>query len=532
MFQPRLLHEVLLSSAAAFPDKTALIVDGNSYSYSELLEQSLALAAGLQQHGLKCGDRVVVFMDNSWPCVVAVYAILFAGGVFVIANAQTKSDKLRFIVRDSEAKFMLSDHLHSHIFLPVLKDLERLKWVIYAGEEIEVLPELRKKTKTQLAQFDDFLGNRQMEHEKADIISLDLAALIYTSGTTGRPKGVMQTHQAMIFTTGSIVEYLRLSAEHRILNVLPLAFDYGLYQLLMSIYLGATLVLEHSFTYPGHIYKRIKEEQITVFPGVPTIFSLLLASHSDKPLCFDSVTRVTNTAAKLPAAFLPRLKEIFPNGLVYKMYGLTECKRVSYLEPELIDRKPDSVGKPIPGTQVFLLTPDGKPVSPGENGILHVRGPHVMLGYWKKPEMSAEMLIELPGNLPNNLVLNTQDLFMMDEEGFLYFVGRTDDIIKSRGEKVSPVEVENVLHGIRGIREAAVIGIDDLEFGEAIHAFVSLDDGISLSEKDILRKCRLQLENFMVPQQIVILPELPKTNNGKIDKKALKAMESGSQHVN
>ncbi len=199
-------------------------------------------------------------------------------------------------------------------------------------------------------------------------------------------------------------------------------------------------------------------------------------------------------------------------------------------EPRLLHEVLLSSSAAFPDKTAVIV--DGIPVSPEEIGVLHVRGPHVMLGYWKKPEMSAEMLKEMPGNLPNNLVFNTQDCFRMDEEGFLYFVGRTDDIIKSRGEKVSPVEVENVLHGISGIRDAAVIGIDDLEFGEAIYAFVSLDDRTSLFEKDILRICRLQLENFMVPQEIIILPELPKTNNGKIDKKVLKGMESGSQHVN
>jgi long-chain acyl-CoA synthetase len=343
--------------------------------------------------------------------------------------------------------------------------------------------------------------------------------LIYTSGSTGNPKGVMQTHQSMVFATESIAEYLRLSDTDRILCVLPLAFDYGLYQLLMAIRLGATLVLERSFTYPAQIFNRMREHQTTVFPGVPTVFAMLLSMHGREKIEFPLVTRVTNTAAALPAAFQSQLREIFPNALIYRMYGLTECKRVCYLEPELADTKPESVGKAIPGTEVFLLTADGKPVPPGETGILHVRGPHVMLGYWKQPELTARML--KPGALPGERVLCSQDWFRTDDEGFLYFVGRSDDIIKTRGEKVSPVEVENVLHGMPGIREAAVVGMADTLLGQAIRAFVALEPGVSLSDKEIIKYCLSRLENFMVPKEVVFLPELPKTSTGKISKRTL-----------
>jgi acyl-CoA synthetase (AMP-forming)/AMP-acid ligase II len=261
------------------------------------------------------------------------------------------------------------------------------------------------------------------------------------------------------------------------------------------------------------------EQQVTVFPGVPTVYAMLLSMHARDRLCFPSVTRVTNTAAALPAVFQQQLREVFPNALIYRMYGLTECKRVSYLEPELADAKPESVGRAIPGTEVFLLTPDGATVPPGEAGILHVRGPHVMLGYWKQPELSARML--RPGTFPGERVLCTQDWFRMDQDGLLYFVGRSDDIIKTRGEKVSPVEVENVLHGMPGIREAAVVGIPDAILGQAIRAYVALEPGATLSDKEIIKYCLARLENFMAPKEVVFLPELPKTNTGKISKKTL-----------
>jgi acyl-coenzyme A synthetase/AMP-(fatty) acid ligase len=201
------------------------------------------------------------------------------------------------------------------------------------------------------------------------------------------------------------------------------------------------------------------------------------------------------------------------------MYGLTECKRVSYLEPELAELKPGSVGKAIPGTEVWLQSADGGPVPPGETGTLYVRGPHVMRGYWNRPELSARML--KPGPLPGEMVLCTQDQFRMDAEGFLYFVGRSDDIIKTRGEKVSPVEVENAMHTIDGIREVAVVGIDDELLGQAIRAYVVLEPGVALSGGQIRAQCIKRLENFMVPQQIVLCADLPRTATGKVSKKAL-----------
>jgi long-chain acyl-CoA synthetase len=359
------------------------------------------------------------------------------------------------------------------------------------------------------------------------IIPNDLAALIYTSGSTGFPKGVMMTHQSMVFTSWSLIEYLRLSEEDRILLLLPLAFDYGLYQLLMAITIGGSLVVEQSFTFQASVYKQIETYKPTVFPGVPTIYAMMIAANKKTGLSFDCIKKVTNTAAALPPEFIPDLKKIFPQALIFKMYGLTECKRVCYLEPELIDIKPGSVGKAIPGTEVFLLSPEGNPVTPGEKGILHIRGPHVMLGYWHKEELSREMLRN--GSLPWERILCSNDWFRMDEEGFLYFLGRTDDIIKTRGEKVSPAEIENVIYKIPGIKEVAVIGIPDEIMGEAIVAFVTSHGVIQIGEKEILKECMSRLELFMIPKQIIFLDEMPKSSNSKIDKKELKKMYSENE---
>ncbi len=513
----RLLHDGLLSSAARLPTKHAVIVEGKPYTYGELLDKASRLAAALQRRGLERGDRVAIYMDNTWPCVISIYAVLLAGGVMLVVNPQTKSDKLEFILNDCDAKILLTDGHLANVFIPVLDHLKKLQSVVCSGK-------LPNPASVGIEAFDDVVEKSTPLTAPAPSIALDLAALIYTSGSTGNPKGVMQTHQSMTFAAGSLIEYLRLSETDRILCVLPLAFDYGLYQLLMTVQLGATLVLERSFTYPAQVFERMQAQQVSAFPGVPTIFSMLLAAHARSPLSFPAITRVTNTAAALPDGYVAALRAIFPNALIYKMYGLTECKRVCYLEPELIDAKPGSVGKAIPGTEVFLRSVDGGPVAPGETGVLHVRGPHVMLGYWKRPDLSAQMLKE--GNFPGERVLCTHDHFRMDDEGFLYFVGRSDDIIKTRGEKVSPVEVENVLFGIKGIREAAVIGVPDEVLGQAVCAYVVLETGAKLSEKEIRAACLTRLENFMVPKEIIIRSTLPKTTTGKISKKDLRQPES------
>jgi len=511
----RLLGDSLLISAQKHPSKLVASTNDGEYTYQELLDHSVALASALLERGLQRGDRVAIYMDNSWPTLYSLYSVLLAGGVFVMINPQTKADKLAYILNDSDAVCLLTDIQLENDFIPILSGLPKLSHVVYSSEEkvfprgvisIEHIDKVLKNVSPS-----DFLKNRS--------ISSDLAALIYTSGSTGSPKGVMHTHLSMLFALNSLIEYLRISEEHRILNVLPLSFDYGLYQLLMVVHLGATLILEKSFAFPSLIFRRILEEEVTVFPGVPTIFSMLLSSHERSKLCFPTVTRVTNTAAALPADFIPTLKEIFPNALVYKMYGLTECKRVCYLEPELVDKKPKSVGKAIPGTEVLLLSPDGQPVKAGGVGILHVRGPHVMLGYWKQKELSEVMLKD--DIYPNQKILCTHDWFKMDDDGLLYFVGRSDDIIKTRGEKVSPVEVENILYSIEGIKEAAVVGVTDAILGQSIKAFVSLKESSSLNDKKIKKLCVAKLENYMVPKEVMIMDSLPKTANGKIDKKQL-----------
>jgi long-chain acyl-CoA synthetase len=511
----RLLGEALLISAKKKPQQPAIIYKDIEYSYENLKDSALKLSAYLRSIGIKKGERVAVFMNNSFECAVSIYGISIAGAVFMVINPQTKTDKLKYILEDSGAICIISENFLADEVTSALSDSKNQINVIFTNAQ-----GINKPLKINYQSFEEVLSSKTPVVNEVSIIPNDLAALIYTSGSTGFPKGVMMTHQSMVFTSWSLIEYLRLTEDERIMLLLPLAFDYGLYQLIMSVTVGGTLIMEQSFTFVASIYKRIINYKATVFPGVPTIYAMMIENHKKSGISFEGIRKVTNTAAALPEEFIPNLKKIFPNALIFKMYGLTECKRVSYLEPELVDLKPASVGKAIPGTEVFLLSPDGKKVPPGEAGILHVRGPHVMAGYWNKDDLSKEML--KPGFLPGERILCAQDLFKMDEEGFLYFQGRKDDIIKTKGEKVSPIEVENVIYKMTHVKEVAVIGIDHPIMGEAIMAFITTHNNVGILEKDVQTECMSKLESFMVPYKVVLLPEMPKSSNGKIDKLELK----------
>ncbi|MEO6133649.1 MAG: AMP-binding protein [Ginsengibacter sp.] len=512
----RLLGEALIFSTRKYPSKIAVISKDVEYSYEQLKDSAESLSHYLVNAGIKRGDRVAIYMDNSWQCIVSIYGATLSGAVFLIINPQTKSDKLLYILNDSSSKILISTQALKNELSNTLAGTQKLERLIISGDASLI----KKYAHVEMDTFENAISKEHRATTLPIIIPTDLAALIYTSGSTGFPKGVMMTHQAMVFTSWSLVEYLRLSEEDRIMLLLPLAFDYGLYQLIMSVTIGGTLIVEQSFIFTASIYKNIRKYQPTVFPGVPTVYAMMIASSKAEGISFDCIKKITNTAALLPADFIPDLQKIFPKALIFKMYGLTECKRVCYLEPELIDIKPTSVGKAIPGTEVFLLSPEGKPVPVGEPGILHIRGPHVMLGYLNQEDQTRAMLKE--GSLPGERILCSNDWFKMDEDGDLYFLGRNDDIIKTRGEKVSPAEIENVIYRINGVKDVAVLGTPDVIMGESIHAFITTHENINLTEKEIQRECMNHLESFMIPQKVIFMKEMPKSSNGKIDKKELK----------
>ena len=508
-----LVHEYLEASARRSPHKLALVCDGRRLTYRELDEGANRLAHGLLAAGLLRGDRVAIWLPNSVEAVMAIYACLKAGGTFVVINATTKPDKLAYVLNNCQARCLFAPASRLAEVTSTLQNVPSLTLGILCGEDA---PEA--DSDHSLISLGAMLATSPPERPTVRCIDLDLACLIYTSGSTGEPKGVMSTHANVSFAVNAIISYLENVPDDIVINVLPLAFDYGLYQLLMTMTFGGTLVLERSFAYPAAVLKRIEEERVTGLPGVPTVYAMLLQMDLGR---FDlsSLRYLTNTAAALPVEHIQRLRDAFPWARLYSMYGLTECKRTLYLPPEELDRRPGSVGIPIPGTEVWLENEDGRRLGPGEVGELVVRGSHVMQGYWQDAQATAQRY--RPGRYPAERLLYTGDLFRADEEGFLYFVARKDDIIKTRGEKVAPKEVEAVLYRLPGVVEAAVIGVPDPLLGQSIKAFLVCAPDANLSERDVLRHCAQHLEDFAMPRQIMFRKELPKTESGKVQKRTL-----------
>ncbi|WP_136660576.1 class I adenylate-forming enzyme family protein [Nitratireductor sp. XY-223] len=512
------VEEHLRAGAERHADKEAVIAGPVRLTYGEVDAASDRLAAALSRAGVKRHDRVIVFMDNCWQAVVAIYAVMKAGAVVSPVNPSTKADKLAFILKNAGACAVITQ--------------ARLAGT--ADRAVEAAPTVSVKVATDASEqglsgyldFEEILDDRSaFERPFAGIVT-DLAMLIYTSGSTGFPKGVMMTHQNVDAAAGSITTYLENTADDIILNVLPISFDYGLYQVLMAFRAGATLVLEKSFAFPQVVLNRMIEEKVTGFPIVPTMAALILRMKSLEPGTFPHLRYISSTGAAFAPAVIQQMRTLFPGTDVYSMYGLTECKRCTWLPPSELDRRPGSVGIAIPGTEAYVVDDDGERLPAGKVGELVIRGPHVMKGYWQNEEATAKAL--KTGIYPWEKVLHTGDLFHADEDGFLYFVGRKDDIIKTRGEKVSPKEVENVLYAMPEISEAAVLGVTDTVLGSAIKAIVVAAPGTQPTEKDVLRHCARHLEDFMVPKQVEFRDSLPKTDSGKISRRLLQeTLEAG-----
>jgi len=324
----------------------------------------------------------------------------------------------------------------------------------------------------------------------------------------------------MVTAVRSITTYLQNTADDKILNCLPLSFDYGLYQILMAAAFGGTVVQESHFAYPARIVNLLTQENITGFPIVPAMSAMLQNLQSIKECAFPHVSYITNTGQALPQSHIRWLQEVFPRARIYSMYGLTECKRTLFLPPEEINLRPGSVGKAIPNTEVWLVDESGDRINrPFTEGELVVRGATIMQGYWNKPEATARILKE--GPFSGERCLYTGDIFYYDEDGYLYFVSRRDSQIKRGGERISPREIELVIEQIPGVIEAAVIPVADEILGNELKALITLEKGMTVTTGDISRTCKRELESFKVPRYIEIRDRLPKSSNGKIDKKAL-----------
>jgi long-chain acyl-CoA synthetase len=508
-----LVHEFLSRSAARLPGKVALVCDDWRVTFAELDEMTDRLANALVEHGVRRGDRVAIYLPNSVEAAVGVFAALKAGATFVVINHSTKPARLRLMLNDCRAAAVLVSG-RSGVGGPadLRRDVPSLTCVVLCGSGEYGEP----GTDARLRHFDEIQGSAPAASLPMDGTDRDLACLVYTSGTTGEPKAVMCDHGNVDFVSHSVMSYLGAREDDVVLGVLPLSSSYGLYQLLMSVRSGATLVLEPSFVYPALILQRIQEERVTGFPAVPTIFATLLQMDRS---AFDlsSLRYVTSAAAALPPGHARELQAALPGVAIYSMYGLTETKRALYLPPDQLGSRPGSVGIPIPGTEAWIEDEAGRRLGAGETGELVVRGPHVMRGYWESPEATAERFRE--DTVSGERICYSGDLFRMDDEGYFHFVSRKDDVIKSRGEKVAPREVEDVIHMLPGVT-AAVVGVPDPVAGHVVKAFV-VSHGEPVTESEVIAHCRAHLEDVKVPTYVEFRSDMPMTPSGKVSKAGL-----------
>jgi acyl-CoA synthetase (AMP-forming)/AMP-acid ligase II len=483
------VQEYLMNSSKKMADKIALICGDESLTYADIDQQSSRFASALVEQGLLEGDRVVISCGNSVQTVISFWAVLKAGGVSCIISDELPSDKINYILSDSGSRFFIGN-------IDINFD-----YLININQE----------------KFNQLLHNKNYQFNRTRL-DIDLAAIIYTSGSTANAKGVMMTHRNILAASTSINQYLHHTDESRILSALPLSFDYGLYQLIMAFSVGATLILEKNFILPLNFIKKISLQNVNVLPLVPTMIPLLNDYAEKFGLKENSVQSITNTGAALNPVHYQLLKKLFPAAKVFSMYGLTECKRCSYLPPEDFERKPSSVGIAIPNTQLWIEDERGNRLPPNQVGQLVIRGATVMKGYWNKPSETAKRLKQ--GLLPNEKVLHTGDYCWIDNDGYLYFHSRMDEMLKCKGLKVSPKEIEDALFKIDEIKEAVVVGSPCDVYGEAIFAFVTIKNLIT--EDEIKFKVSKKLSPHQRPKKIIILSLLPRTINGKYDRLQLR----------
>lgn len=509
----RLVHDILKENVAEHPDKVALICDGQRLTYSQIDEKANRLANVFHSNGVRQGDRIIFYLLNSVELVVSVFAALKANAVFSVIDYATKLDTLRYIAADCGAVALITHDHQAELAGCLLHDISSLQFAVLTGQGAA----LYARQASGLLAFDAIQQDYPPDIPPQGVIDRDLAYLVYTSGSTGEPKGVLTTHQSSLSAIEIAVEYLGLTANDIITSPLPLSFSHGFNQLLKTFRVGGTLILEKSFAYPAMTLKRMETERATGFASVPTVLAILLQMDLSR-YDLSHLRYVSSAGAALAPSIIQQIRQKLPQASLFSIYGMAEASNALGLEPTQIDQRPNSVGKAFPGTLAWVVNEDGQRLGPNQIGELVVRGGHVRCGYWNDPATSAQRF--RPGPVPGELVCFTGDMFRMDEEGYLYFVGRSDEIVKSGGKKIAPKEVENALYSLKGVLEAAAIGVPDPILGQVIKAFVVLDEQArsSLAVQDILEYCHQTLEEFKVPRQIEIRDSLPKTPSGKIKK--------------
>lgn len=520
-----LIHHMLQSSAVGHPEKEAVVHGSRHLTYGQVADSSAAIACGLRSAGVQHGDRVGIYLDPSMEQVLAIFSISQAGGVYVPINTVLMPEQVVHIVRDCAMTALITTPDKLAVLSSVLRDAGSLKFFVLTGD-LKAQDPADSDSKPRYS-LDEMSRLPVMQPWSDWGISRDLAAILYTSGSTGKPKGVMLSHANVMAGSTIVSTYLEISSQERILAVLPFSFDAGMNQLMTAFQQGATIVLI-KFVFAKEIIDTLLAEGITGLAGVPTVWSLLSNGGISKHR-FPQLRYITNTGGAMPQAVLKVLREALPTTRIFLMYGLTEAFRSTYLPPEELDRRPTSMGRAIPDTEILVLNDRGERCLPGEVGELVHRGPTVSMGYWGNPEATDGVLKPNP-LLPPELgdcekVCYSGDLVKMDPEGFLYYVGRRDTMIKSSGYRISPTEVEEVLFQTGKVRQAAVIGIPDEILGQTIKAFLVAKNSEQLDCDAIQDFCAEKMPRHMVPKHYEVLPELPKTSSGKVDYPALRRRE-------
>ena len=514
-----LLHSLILNSANARPDNPALIHKGNRLSYAELASVVEQTASGLLTHGLLSNERVGIYLPKLPESVTTFFATSLAGGVFVPVNPLLKAPQVGYILQDCNVRVLVTSKDRYEQLKDTLPQCHDLQTIVLVNCTEENLPQDRSVNYLTWQQLTDTDRNNATKQR----IDSDMAAILYTSGSTGKPKGVVLSHKNMVSGARSVAQYLNNSADDKLLAVLPFSFDYGFSQLSTAFHTGASVMLM-DYLLPRDVIKAIARERITGLAGVPPLWNQL-AQLEWPDEAVDSLRYMTNSGGAMPNATLQQLRSALPNSEFYLMYGLTEAFRSTYLPPNEIDNRPDSIGKAIPNAEVMVVREDGSPCAPGEPGELVHRGSLVAMGYWNDPSKTAERFKPAPNQ--NKALTLTEiavwsgDSVKMDEEGYLYFVGRKDDMIKTSGYRVSPTEIEEIIYASKLVGEVVALGIPHPTLGQGILVVATASRNNELDNDAILNHCKKELPNFMLPLAIEKADSLPRNPNGKIDRKLL-----------
>jgi acyl-CoA ligase (AMP-forming) (exosortase A-associated) len=511
------LHQIILHSASRTPSAPALRYRGNGESYEELAAAVERAASRLGAAGVRRLDRVAIWLDKRFETVHALFGASAAGGVFVPVNPLLRAEQVGHILRDCNVRVLLTSSERLTALAPVLAACPDLQTVLLVDRPAPAAGHYRVELWQEESGCVPAPASSGADN--------DMAAILYTSGSTGRPKGVVLSHRNLIAGAESVSTYLENSPEDRLLSVLPLSFDYGLSQLTTAFLTGASVALLN-YLLPRDVIRAVERERITGLAAVPPLWIQLSALEWPEAAA-RSLRYATNSGGAMPRRTLNALRSRLPATRFFLMYGLTEAFRSTWLPPEEIDRRPDSIGKAIPNAEIMVVRPDGSLCAPGEPGELVHRGPLVGLGYWNDPQRTAERYRPVPGQLPElplpEIAVWSGDTVRADEDGFLYFVGRRDEMIKTSGYRVSPTEIEEIAYGTGFLAEAAAFGLPHPELGQAI-VLVGLPHDPELDTARLLDAMRPSLPAYMVPAHIELSSSpLPRNANGKIDRKALAA---------